>query len=201
MVNGLSFHCINVLFSCLCMLFVMVSCKSDTTQEATTNMEMVDGDSIRGQLIDSLEINLPVKRQLTLDNGIDIVWLEQPNGERIQAGDVVLIDYKVRLSDSTIIDGNHLLNKPHLPYIVGFGFQPKGWDIAFEHLHVGDFVKIHLPAALARGKKGVKGLIPDNADNFLTIRILSKMAPTREVDGVKIWLLEESVSFTRSIFS
>lgn len=103
-----------------------------------------------------------------------------------------MIDYKVRLLDSTIVDGNHLLNKKTLPYIVGFGLQPKGWDIALKELNIGDFAQIKIPAKLARGKKGVKNLIPENADNYLTIRIISKKEPTRIVEGNKVWVLEEN---------
>ncbi|MBC9813230.1 FKBP-type peptidyl-prolyl cis-trans isomerase [Crocinitomicaceae bacterium CZZ-1] len=144
------------------------------------------------QRVDSLELDLPVQDHMKLNNGIEIVWLEKSSGESIQAGDVVMIDYKVRLKDSTIIDGNHLLNKPALPYLAGFGFQPKGWDLALAHLKIGDFARIKLPAEFARGKKGVKNLIPENADNYLTIRILSKRKPDRIIDGTKVWVLEEN---------
>lgn len=144
------------------------------------------------QRVDSLELDLPAQDQLKLDNGIEIVWLQKSSGELIKPGDVIMIDYKVRLQDSTVIDGNHLLNKLALPYIVGFGFQPKGWDLALAHMRAGDFARIKLPAAFARGKKGVKNLIPKNADNYLTIRILSKRKPDREIDGTKVWILEEN---------
>lgn len=146
------------------------------------------------QRVDSLELDLPVQDHLKLKNGIEIVWLEKSSGESIKPGDVIMIDYKVRLQDSTIIDGNHLLNKSTLPYIVGFGFQPKGWDLALAHLKIGDFARIKLPAEFARGKKGVKNLIPENADNYLTIRIISKRKSNREIDGTKVWILEENAS-------
>lgn len=170
-------------------LFLLSSCKTEGVKKGNNN-SVKESEII--QRVDSLEMDLPVQDHLKLENGIEIVWLEKPGGEEIKKGDVVMIDYKVRLQDSTIIDGNHLLNKPSLPYIVGFGFQPKGWDLAFEHLKIGDFVRIKLPSEFARGRKGVEGLIPDNADNFLTIRIISKRKPNREVDGTKIWLLEEN---------
>jgi FKBP-type peptidyl-prolyl cis-trans isomerase len=166
---------------------LLSSCKTEGVKKGGENHEKT-----RETKIDSLELNLPIQDRLKLDGGIEIVWLEKSEGEAIKKGDVVMIDYKVRLEDSTIIDGNHLLNRSTLPYIVGFGFQPKGWDIAFEHLKIGDFVRIKLPSEFARGKKGVDGLIPDNADNFLTIRIISKRKPNREIDGTKIWLLEEN---------
>lgn len=177
-----------ILFIPLTALF-LTACKTEGVKKGGNNSE---NKTDTEQRIDSLEMDLPVQDHLKLDNGIEIVWLEKSERETIKKGDVVMIDYKVRLQDSTIIDGNHLLNKSSLPYIVGFGFQPKGWDLAFEHLKIGDFARIKLPSEFARGKKGVEGLIPDNADNFLTIRIISKRKPNHEVDGTKIWLLEEN---------
>ena len=170
-------------------LLLVTSCTTEGVQkgnDAAINTEKTT------QRVDSLELDLSVQDHLTLKNGIEIVWLQKSSGESIKPGDVVMIDYKVRLADSTIIDGNHLLNKPALPYILGFGFQPIGWDIALAHLKTGDFARIKLPAAVARGKKGVKDLIPENADNYLTIRVLSKRKPDREIDGTKVWILEEN---------
>ncbi len=169
-------------------IFTLISCKTEGVKKESNE----DKDTEITHRVDSLELNLPVKEVLKLDNGIEITWIEKTNGEKIKAGEVVMIDYKVRLVDSTIIDGNHLLNKKTLPFIVGFGFQPKGWDIAFSHLSIGDFVKIKLPSEFARGNKGVKNLIPENADNYLTVRIISKRKPDREIDGNKVWVLEEN---------
>jgi FKBP-type peptidyl-prolyl cis-trans isomerase len=172
---------------------ILISCKPEGVKKEE---ETIQAKEENQPMIDSLEMNLAIKDELTLKNGIEITWLEKTNGEPINDGDVILIDYKVRLKDSTIIDGNHLLNRKSLPYVVGFGFQPKGWDISLKELKVGDFARIKLPSELARGKQGVEGLIPDNADNYLTIRVLSKKKPTREVDGVKVWILEQSKKYT-----
>lgn len=127
-----------------------------------------------------------------MGNGIVIEWFEKTEGEKIQAGDMVRIDYKVRLKDGAVVDGNHLLKMESMPFLVGFQMQTKGWDIALSEMKIGDFARIKIPSHLARGEKGVNGLIPPNADNFLTIRVLEKMKPDRIVDGTKVWLLEEN---------
>lgn len=171
-------------------LIIFSSCKTEGVKKGG---EITQKTTETPQRLDSLEMNLPVQDHLTLANGLEIVWLEKSEGEAIKNGDVLMINYKVRLKDSTIIDGNHLVyNKSALPYIVGFGLQPKGWDIALSHLKIGDFARIKIPAELARGKKGIKNLIPENADNYLTIRVLSKRKPNREIDGTKVWILEEN---------
>jgi FKBP-type peptidyl-prolyl cis-trans isomerase len=136
--------------------------------------------------------------QIKLENGIEIKWFVHGNGDKLELGDVVSIDYKVYLMDSSIVDGNHLLQKESMPFMIGFNMQTEGWDIALKELKVGDFAEIYIPSNLARGEKGIEGLIPANADNILKIRILDVVAPTKETDGNKVWLLEENTTNTEA---
>ena len=69
--------------------------------------------------------------------------------------------------------------------------QGQGWDMALKELKTGDFVEVFLPARLARGKRSVEGLIPPNSPNVLMIRVGKRVPPTRVIDGVKVWRLEE----------
>lgn len=178
-----------VLFLVILILIAVVSCRTEGVEKNQT----IPTDQQQSQRpVDSLEMDLSIKDKLVLDNGIEITWLEKSSGEDIKPGDVISIDYKVRLQDSTIVDGNFLLKKPYLPYIVGFGFQPKGWDIALSKMKIGDFARIKIPAKYARENKEIKNLVPKNSDNYLTIRVLSKIKPSREIDGVKVWVLEEN---------
>jgi FKBP-type peptidyl-prolyl cis-trans isomerase len=139
----------------------------------------------------TLNINKKVIADEKLTNGERIQWFEKGKGDFLKCGDLAMIDYRVELPDGSVVDGNHLLKKPSFPYLVGFQMQP-GWDAALEKLKVGDFAKISIPSQQARGKNGVKGLIPKNADNYLIIRVLSLEKPTVSIDGVKVWLLEEN---------
>lgn len=127
-----------------------------------------------------------------LKNGISIKWFEHGSGDQLNNGDCIEIDYKVQLEDGKVVDGNHLLKKESMPFVIGFGMQTEGWDIALQEMKVGDFAEIFIPSGLARGEKGIKDLIPPNADNVLRIRILKNVKPTREVDGNKVWLFEEN---------
>lgn len=128
---------------------------------------------------------------LTLDNGLRITWYKKGEGKLLQKGDVVNIDYRNKLEDGTVYDGNHLIKKKYIPFLVGWHQQTPGWDIAMRKLRVGDDVDIFIPSELARGEKGIEGLVPPNANNILSLRILSKPKPTKEVDGIKIWLVDE----------
>lgn len=135
-----------------------------------------------------------------MENGIQIKWFEHGDGERVEYGDVVEIDYKVRLDNDDVIDGNHLLKKPFVSFMVGFGMQTKGWDIALQELKVGDFVEIYLPAKMARGEQAVEGLFPANSDNFIRLKVLNKPKPSREIDGNKVWIFEENEE-NKEVFS
>lgn len=129
-----------------------------------------------------------------LENGLSFAWYKKGKGTLLSDGDLIMIDYKVKLKDGSVVDGNHLLKRSEMPFLIGFNMQTKGWDLALKELCVGDFVRIIIPAELARGEVGVKGLIPPNADNIIYLKILRKEKPVRIVDGCKVWLLEENKS-------
>lgn len=138
-----------------------------------------------------LEPKKTIVEKKEFPNGLRIQWFEHGDGEMIQDGEVYEINYKVKLVNGEVVDGNHLLKREMIPYLVGFGMQPKGWDMAMKEMRVGDFAEVYLPANLARGEKGVPGVIPPNAPNIIFIRIGKKIPPTRTVDGVRVWCLEE----------
>lgn len=172
---------IAIIFS-VCFLFV--SCDPSGVKKA-------EKEPSPKQAEQKLDGEHKVLAEKKLSDGISIQWFGIGNGEKINDEDLVMIDYKVKLKDGTVVDGNHLLKKESLPYLVGFGLQP-GWDIAFRELKIGDFVRIIVPSKLSRDDKGIEGLIPPNADNLLFVRILSKKKPDRVVAGTKVWLLEEN---------
>lgn len=175
---------------------LLVSCKTEGVK--ATDAEIIKTD----ETSEVIKENIPKRSildevsevidEVTLDNGIIIKWVEHGKGELLQRGDMVNIDYKVFLKDNKVVDGNHLLKKESMPFMIGFQMQTKGWDIALEHLKIGDYAEVFIPSELARGEKGIEGLIPPNADNVLKIRILSKQEPTREVEGNKVYLFEEN---------
>lgn len=138
-----------------------------------------------------LERNHEVVDNKELSNGIKIKWFEHGEGEKVKSGDMIDIDYKVLLEDGDVVDGNHLMERPSFPFMVGFQMQNEGWDLALQELKVGDFVEIFLPSKYARGKKSIDGLIPENANNILKLRVLNLNEPTRVIDGTRVWLMDE----------
>lgn len=160
-------------------------------------VELNKKNKVTEQSILSTE-NKEVLKNQSFDNGIVISWIEEGKGEMLSEDDVVLIDYKVTLEDGKVIDGNYLIKKDFIPFIIGYQMQTKGWDFALSKLKVGDFVNVKIPAKLARGEQGIKKegeqgwFLPPNSDNYLSIKIVDKMKPTRVIDGNKVWVFEES---------
>ncbi len=167
--------------------------KSDEDiKELDENVE-IDTTSNKTEAKTNDEVTQEEVRQdsISLENGIRITWFKKGEGKKLKKGEVIKIDYRNKLEDGTVYDGNHLVKRPYLPYAVGWGQQTPGWDIALEHLRVGDDVDIFIPAKLARGEKGIKGIVPPNSNNILSLRVLDIMEPIKEVDGIKIWKVDE----------
>lgn len=179
-----------IIFNLLACAFLLFSC--DTGGVKKDELKIENKESKTETHKSELDEEKAVADEKKMDNGIIIRWFEHGSGSQVKNGDLVEIDYKVLLKDRTVVDGNHLLNKESMPFMVGFNMQTKGWDIALRELKVGDFAEIIIPSDLARGSKGIEGLIPPNADNILKIKILNNKKPTREVDGNKVWIFEEN---------
>ena len=182
------------------LLLALVSCGENAPAKAE-KVKVSKQEEKRTNAEAALDPLRSVQEKKQFPNGIQIQWFVKGAGAQVQDGHVYLINYKVTLEDGTVVDGNHLLQRPTLPFLVGFGLQTKGWDLAMPELHIGDFAELYLPGNLARGKKGVPGLIPPNAPNRIFIRVVSEMQPTKMVQGTKVWLLEENKDHADSLIS
>jgi FKBP-type peptidyl-prolyl cis-trans isomerase len=131
------------------------------------------------------------KDSVVFDNGIVIRYFEYGTGDSLRIGDVVKIDYSCRLKDGKVFDANDKIGAP-IPFMVGWRMQTKGWDLAFEKLRVGDDVEIFIPAALARGKAGIPGSVPPDADNWLRVKIVEKVKENYNNDGIKVYVFERN---------
>lgn len=177
----------------LSLLLFLVACESSgvKTTEKTPVIKQgtVDNRSQAERLLDPAKTIVDKKE---FPSGLKIQWFKKGTGPAIQPGEVVEINFKLQLPSGDVVDGNHLLKRETIPFLVGYNMQTSGWDIAFNELHVGDFVELFLPPNLARGDKGIPNLIPPNSPNVVLLRVGKKVKPTKITNGVKIWLLEEN---------
>lgn len=123
--------------------------------------------------------------------GLKIKWLKKGEGRKISKNDLVRISYQNCLEDGTVYDANAMIKKVSIPFMVGWNLQTPGWDLALVELREGDEVEIFIPAALARGEKGIPGIVPPNANNILKLNVKEIISPTKVVDDIRIWVVEQ----------
>ncbi|AEA42047.1 FKBP-type peptidyl-prolyl cis-trans isomerase [Fluviicola taffensis] len=183
------------LINCILIGLVLSACTSgvDTpTNNGTKAPSTTDPGNQMSEAEKLIEPKKTIADKKSFPNGLRIQWFEKGTGEAVKDGSVYEINFKTRLKTGEIIDGNYKLQRDMLPYLVGYGMQTPGFDIAMKELHVGDFVEIFIPGQLARGEKGIPGIVPPNSPNIVFLRIGKEIPPTKVVDGVRVWKLEEN---------
>lgn len=179
--------------SLLGVLLLSAACTSgvdtEETVKAPSTRDSGNGLSEAEKLI---EPKKTIEDKKTFPNGIRIQWFEKTDGEPVKEGSVYEINFKTKLENGEVFDGNYKLKRDMLPFLVGFGMQTPGFDLAMKELRVGDFVEVYIPGKLARGKKGIPGVVPPNAPNIVMLRVGKEIKPLKTVDGVKVWCLEEN---------
>jgi FKBP-type peptidyl-prolyl cis-trans isomerase len=186
------------LFLVLLVVFAF-ACSNDKKPNATQKKSKVETKKTKLSKNDSLSEFDQAKENLktfekgkientkAFENGIFIKWFKKTNGTKIKKGEMVLLEYRLALPDGKIVDGNNRLNYPFIPFVVGYNMQTPGWDIGLQNLSVGDFAKIEIPAALAMGEKGIKGIVPPNSANWLYVKVVARVTPGVNENGVVSW--------------
>jgi FKBP-type peptidyl-prolyl cis-trans isomerase len=155
--------------------------------EHDPNQSGSDSTDVSEKVLDTVAVS-----EKSLENGIRIKWFERGDGPAVKKNDLVAIDYRNQLEDGTVYDGNHLIKKAFIPFMVGWNLQTPGWDIALKELNVGDEVEIFIPANLARGEKGIPGVVPPNSNNILLLKVVKIMEPDFTEDDIRIWIVEKT---------
>ena len=115
-------------------LLLISSCKTegiknDTQKDNKSSFSKKKSDFFQKSLKEDLnESDLkPTKiiDQKIISNQIKINYFKKGDGEIVFENDVLKINYEVYLEDGTFIDGNKLLKKPWLPFLVGFEMQER----------------------------------------------------------------------------
>jgi FKBP-type peptidyl-prolyl cis-trans isomerase len=125
------------------------------------------------------------------DNGLVIKWILKGNGRKLKKGEMALIDYRLALPDGKIVDGNNRIKMPFIPFVIGYNMQTPGWDLAFQELTPGDFVKVEIPAELALGNKEIKGVIPANSPVWLYVKVVALVTPSIHNEGITSWKIKD----------
>jgi FKBP-type peptidyl-prolyl cis-trans isomerase len=180
---------------------VLAACQTTTADKATTAKKVIQKPLQKKEQVEkefqSTKDNLKsfekgkIADVKSFSNGLVIKWILKGKGRKLKKGEMALIDYRLALPDGKIVDGNNRVNMPFIPFVIGYNMQTPGWDLAFQELTPGDFVKIEIPADLALGSKELKGIIPANSDNWLYIKVVALVTPSVNEDGVTSWKIKD----------
>ena len=107
--------------------------------------------------------------ELTKDGGVKKNVIMKGQGRKIEPGDILAIEYKASVTGSS----TPFAKGDKEQFIVKDGSLIKGWDIAIESMRIGEKSTISCSAPYAYGSKGVKPVIPSNADLELEIKVLA----------------------------
>jgi FKBP-type peptidyl-prolyl cis-trans isomerase len=186
-------------FPLILLIILSFSCSNGKKSKNVKKKENVENKSPKVTNADSLsefdraKANLKtfekgkIENSKSMENGMFIKWFKKSNGDKIKKGEMVLIEYRLALPDGKIIDGNNRVDFPFIPFVVGYNMQTPGWDIGLQQLTVGDFAKIEIPAALAMGEKGMKGVVPPNTVNWLFVKVIARVTPGVNENGIVSW--------------
>ncbi len=180
---------------------VLAACQTTTADKATTAKMVIQKPLQKKEQVEkefqSTKDNLKsfekgkVADVKSFSNGLVIKWILKGKGRKLKKGEMALIDYRLALPDGKIVDGNNRVNMPFIPFVIGYNMQTPGWDLAFQELTPGDFVKIEIPADLALGSKELKGIIPANSANWLYVKVVALVTPSVFEDGVTSWKIKD----------
>jgi FKBP-type peptidyl-prolyl cis-trans isomerase len=170
----------------------LTACSTEGTKNNSKKNEQVSIGPVLSKAEQAIEPKDKVLDKKEFQNGMKIQWFEKGSGEKLKAEEVYEINFKIKTNKGQVIDGNHLLKKDWIPFLVGMNTYLPGMELAMNELAVGDFVEVFLPANLARGNKEIKGLVAGNTSNIIFIKVGKRIKPTKVIDGVKVWLFEEN---------
>jgi len=171
---------------------------SDVVNGKTEKPSKRVGTEVKDSTKIDLDQNYDVVDEMTLSNGMKIKWFKHGDGAVVKDGDMIQLNYQVKLEDGTIIDAPSKRNLGSVPFMVGFQMQPS-WDIALRELRLGDHVEVFIPYQLARGEKEIKGLMPAKSNNIVTLHIMGLEEPDRVLDGgTRVWMFAQNEKETET---
>jgi peptidylprolyl isomerase len=105
------------------------------------------------------------KETKTTASGLQYILVEKSkdaNAPKAEAGKKVSVHYTGMLMDGKVFDSSRERGAP-IEITLGVGQVIPGWDEGIALMHVGDKMRLIIPANLAYGEKGAGGVIPPNA--------------------------------------
>lgn len=115
------------------------------------------------------------KDTLTTASGLKYIMVEKSKDAKslkAEAGKKVSVHYTGMLSDGKIFDSSRDRGNP-IEITLGKGQVIKGWDEGIVLMHVGDKMRLIIPAELGYGAQGAGGVIPPNATLIFDVELMA----------------------------
>ncbi len=87
-------------------------------------------------------------------SGYYLIIKNKGNGEAVDSGRVVEVEYEGRFLNDSIFDGTKKSGKSY-KFISGSHHVIQGWELAMKNLHAGDKFTLLVPSKLAYGEEGI----------------------------------------------
>lgn len=100
--------------------------------------------------------------------------VNQGDGELIQTGDIVTLDYELRLLDGDLVYSSH--ENGLKVFVVGRGGVESGLEEAVLYLHKGDEAEIIIPSHLAYGLAGDGDKIPIRSTIVYKLKVIENQS-------------------------
>lgn len=114
------------------------------------------------------------QRDRDLDTPPTLEFVSKGTGDVLRRGELVLLHVvaKIDLDGRTALDTR--ASQDAVPYRVGSGQGPRGWDLVLPSLRVGDRVKFQLRSDLAYGDRGVTGAVPAKGSLTYDLEVVAR---------------------------
>jgi hypothetical protein len=86
------------------------------------------------------------------ESGLYYIELEKGSGKQAQTGDIVFVDYTVKLIDGDLIETS--LGKKPISFKLGTGQVIPAWEEGLQYMHEGGKARLIAPSKIAYGDKG-----------------------------------------------
>ncbi len=129
----------------------------------------------------------------------ETMTIKEGVGTPIKSGQLIKVQYKGWLTDSTLFDDSYARGEP-LEFSLGAGQVIAGWDRGLVGMKVGEIRKLSLPYELAYGDRAI-GPIPAKSDLLFEVELIAAQEPLlpdafpKDLKTMKWQRIDPGVSF------
>jgi len=105
------------------------------------------------------------------ESGLVIATQRQGRGAKPQAGNVVSVNYRGKLTNGFEFDSSYKRKQP-IKFPLGVGRVIPGWDFGIMQLQEGSKATFFIPYDMAYGTRGAGGVIPPNANLIFDVELI-----------------------------